>query len=106
MSSLKVVECVPNFSEGCNKETLDAISKAIKSTEGCTLLDVDPGASTNRSVYTFCASPSAVVEGALQAARAARKLINMAKHRGKHFSGVCTGVFGKQILPLLRPFTL
>ncbi len=49
----KIVECVPNFSEGRNKETIDAIADAIEKTSGCTLLDVDPGRSTNRTVYTF-----------------------------------------------------
>lgn len=49
----KIIECVPNFSEGRNQEVIDAIAKAIKETAGCTLLDVDPGRSTNRTVYTF-----------------------------------------------------
>ncbi|XP_056157311.1 formimidoyltransferase-cyclodeaminase [Lampris incognitus] len=80
----KLVECVPNFSEGQNKEVIDAIAGAISSTEGCSLLDVDPGASTNRTVYTFVGSPEAVVEGALNAARAAFPLIDMAKHSGEH----------------------
>ncbi|XP_039907807.1 formimidoyltransferase-cyclodeaminase [Simochromis diagramma] len=80
----RLVECVPNFSEGRNKEVIDAISAAISSTPGCSLLDVDPGASTNRTVYTFVGSPEAVVEGALNAARQAFSLIDMRKHSGEH----------------------
>uniref|UniRef100_A0A674F7Q5 Formimidoyltransferase-cyclodeaminase n=1 Tax=Salmo trutta TaxID=8032 RepID=A0A674F7Q5_SALTR len=76
----KLVECVPNFSEGRNKKVIDAIAEAISSTEGCSLLDVDPGSSTNRTVYTFVGSPRAVVEGALNAARTAFPLIDMTKH--------------------------
>uniref|UniRef100_A0A674F5X7 Formimidoyltransferase-cyclodeaminase n=1 Tax=Salmo trutta TaxID=8032 RepID=A0A674F5X7_SALTR len=80
----KLVECVPNFSEGRNKKVIDAIAEAISSTEGCSLLDVDPGSSTNRTVYTFVGSPRAVVEGALNAARTAFPLIDMTKHSGEH----------------------
>lgn len=80
----KLVECVPNFSEGRNKEVIDAIADAISGTEGCSLLDVDPGSSTNRTVYTFVGSPEAVIEGALNAARVAFKLIDMSKHSGEH----------------------
>uniref|UniRef100_W5MQX6 Formimidoyltransferase-cyclodeaminase n=1 Tax=Lepisosteus oculatus TaxID=7918 RepID=W5MQX6_LEPOC len=80
----KLVECVPNFSEGRNKEVIDAIANAISSTEGCSLLDVDPGPSTNRTVYTFVGSPQAVVEGALSAARIAFQLIDMTRHSGEH----------------------
>ncbi|XP_042260188.1 formimidoyltransferase-cyclodeaminase isoform X1 [Thunnus maccoyii] len=80
----QLVECVPNFSEGRNKEVIDAIAAAISGTAGCSLLDVDPGASTNRTVYTFVGSPDAVVEGALNAARQAFSLIDMSKHSGEH----------------------
>ncbi|KAL2087945.1 hypothetical protein ACEWY4_016773 [Coilia grayii] len=80
----KLVECVPNFSEGRNKEVIDAIADAISGTEGCSLLDVDPGSSTNRTVYTFVGSPQAVVEGAMNAARVAFQLIDMTKHSGEH----------------------
>ncbi|XP_035213436.1 formimidoyltransferase-cyclodeaminase-like, partial [Stegodyphus dumicola] len=80
----KIVECVPNFSEGQNQEIIDAISKAIRSTEGVSLLDIDPGPSTNRTVYTFVGSPDAVIEGALNAARVAYDLIDMSKHKGEH----------------------
>ena len=81
-SVVKIVECVPNFSDGRNQDVLDALADAIRNSEGCSLLDVESGVSTNRSVFTFCGSPSAVVEGALQAARTARKLIDMTKHHG------------------------
>ncbi|XP_039979193.1 formimidoyltransferase-cyclodeaminase isoform X1 [Xiphias gladius] len=80
----QLVECVPNFSEGRDKEVIDAISAAVSGTRGCSLLDVDPGASTNRTVYTFVGSPEAVVEGALNAARQAFSLIDMSKHSGEH----------------------
>lgn len=80
----KIVECVPNFSEGRDKKTIDAISEAIRATKGCTLLDVDPGKSTNRTVYTFVGDPDSVIEGALNAARTARKLIDMRNHSGEH----------------------
>jgi glutamate formiminotransferase/formiminotetrahydrofolate cyclodeaminase len=80
----KIVECVPNFSEGRDRETIEAIAAAIRATPGCTLLDVDPGASTNRTVYTFVGAPEAVVEGAVQAARVARERIDMRHHTGAH----------------------
>ncbi|XP_045396811.1 formimidoyltransferase-cyclodeaminase isoform X2 [Lemur catta] len=69
----QLVECVPNFSEGNSQET-----------PGCTLLDVDAGPSTNRTVYTFVGPPDRVVEGALSAARVAWRLIDMSRHRGEH----------------------
>jgi glutamate formiminotransferase/formiminotetrahydrofolate cyclodeaminase len=84
MESNALVECVPNFSEGRDRAVIDAISEAIRSIEGVKLLDADPGADTNRTVYTFAGSPSAVVEAALAAARKARTLIDMSRHRGAH----------------------
>ena len=80
----KIVECVPNFSEGRDQEIIDAISEAIRKVKGVTLLDVDPGKSTNRTVYTFVGDPETVIEGALAAARTAKKLIDMSKHSGEH----------------------
>ena len=62
---------------------IEAIGDAIRKTNGCSLLDVDAGASTNRTVYTFVGSPDAVVEGALSAARVAKDLIDMKNHKGK-----------------------
>ncbi|XP_058379351.1 formimidoyltransferase-cyclodeaminase [Diceros bicornis minor] len=80
----RLVECVPNFSEGNNQEVIDAISQAVAQTPGCVLLDVDAGPSTNRTVYTFVGRPEDVVEGALNAARAASRLIDMSRHKGEH----------------------
>ncbi len=80
----KIVECVPNFSEGRNTDTIEAIADAIRNTRGCRLLDVDPGRSTNRTVYTFVGTPEAVVEGALNAASVAKDLIDMSVHQGEH----------------------
>jgi glutamate formiminotransferase/formiminotetrahydrofolate cyclodeaminase len=80
----KLVECVPNFSEGRDRAVIDALADAIRATAGCTLLDVDPGASTNRTVFTFVGSPEAVVEGAVAAARVARLRIDMRTQKGEH----------------------
>ena len=80
----KIVECVPNFSEGRDQTVINAIADAIGSTQGCTLLDVDPGKSTHRTVYTFVGDPDSVIEGALAAARVAREKIDMRRHRGEH----------------------
>lgn len=80
----KIIECVPNFSEGRDQKIIDAISEAIRSTPGCSLLDADPGKSTNRTVYSFVGSPQAVIEGALNAATVARKRIDMRRHTGEH----------------------
>jgi glutamate formiminotransferase/formiminotetrahydrofolate cyclodeaminase len=80
----KLVECVPNFSEGRDRAVIDAIADAVRATTGCTLLDVDPGASTNRTVYTLVGAPAAVVEGALAAARVARQRIDMRTKKGEH----------------------
>ena len=80
----KLVECVPNFSEGRDRAVIDAIADAIRSAPGCTLLDVDPGRSTNRTVYTFVGPPDAVVEGALAGARVAHARIDMRAHQGEH----------------------
>ncbi len=80
----KLVECVPNFSEGRDRAVIDQVADAIRKTAGCTLLDVDPGASTNRTVYTFVGAPEAVVEGALAGARVARERIDMRTQTGEH----------------------
>ncbi len=63
---------------------IDAIAKAISNTKGCALLDVDPGATTNRTVYTFVGEPEAVVRGALNAARVGHQLIDMSQQKGAH----------------------
>ena len=79
----KVVECVPNFSEGCDSTIINSISNAISETKGCVLVDVDAGTSTNRTVYTFFGTPESVVEGALNGALKASELIDMKNHTGK-----------------------
>ena len=61
---MRIVECVPNISEGRDRAVIEAVSGVIHQVEGCELLDVDPGAATNRTVITFVGSPEAVVEGA------------------------------------------
>jgi glutamate formiminotransferase / formiminotetrahydrofolate cyclodeaminase len=80
----KLIECVPNFSEGRDPEVIRQITAAIESVEGVFLLDVDPGASTNRTVVTFVATPEAAVEGAFRGIQKAAELINMRKHKGAH----------------------
>jgi glutamate formiminotransferase/formiminotetrahydrofolate cyclodeaminase len=81
---MRLVECVPNFSEGRNKKSIDAIAQTIAAVEGVELLDVDPGASTNRTVITFVGDPEAALEAAFQAIAKAAQLIDMRLHRGAH----------------------
>jgi glutamate formiminotransferase/formiminotetrahydrofolate cyclodeaminase len=80
----KLIECVPNFSEGRDLNIIRQITAAIESVEGVSLLDVDPGASTNRTVVTFVGSPEAAVEGAFRGIQKAAELIDMRKHKGAH----------------------
>src|SRR3954447_5446027 len=80
----KLIECVPNFSEGCDQNLIRQITDAIRSVEGVSLLDVDPGASTNRTVVTFVGNPDAAVEAAFRGMRKAAELIDMRKHSGAH----------------------
>lgn len=80
----QLVECVPNFSEGRDRKTIDAIADAIKGVADVKLLDVDPGADTNRTVYTLVGTPAGVTEAAFQAAKKAHELIDMSKHKGAH----------------------
>jgi len=80
----KIVECVPNFSEGEVRSIIDAIAAAIKSVDGVKLLDVDPGADFNRTVYTFVGNPDSVLEAAFKAAKVGTSLIDMTKHKGEH----------------------
>ncbi len=79
----KLIECVPNFSEGRNSDVIRQITAAIESVEGISLLNVDPGASTNRTVVTF-GSPEAAVEAAFRGIQKAAELIDMRKHKGAH----------------------
>jgi glutamate formiminotransferase/formiminotetrahydrofolate cyclodeaminase len=81
---MKLVECVPNFSEGRDKEKIDAITKEIKSTPHVELLDVDPGESTNRTVVTFIGTPEGVKEAALKAIKKAAEVLDMTRHTGAH----------------------
>jgi len=81
---MALVECVPNFSEGRNRNVIKAITDEIESVEGATLLDVDPGKATNRTVVTFAGTPEAVVEAAFQAIKKAKELIDMSGHMGEH----------------------
>lgn len=81
---MKIVECVPNFSEGRDRDKIGAIVREIESTPGVKLLDVDPGESTNRTVVTFVGGPEAVKEAAFKAIRKAAEVIDMRVHRGAH----------------------
>lgn len=81
---MKLMECVPNFSEGRDQGILDAIANSIKSVKKVSLLDMDPGADTNRTVFTMAGEPDAVVEAAFQAIKTASELIDMSKHHGEH----------------------
>src|SRR5882762_8432252 len=80
----KLIECVPNFSEGRDPNVIRQITTAIESVDGVSLLDVDPGASTNRTVVTFVGSPEAAVEAAFRGIQKAAELIDMRKHKGAH----------------------
>lgn len=80
----KIVECVPNFSEGRDMAVIKQITDAIESVEGVKLLDVDPGAATNRTVVTFVGEPEQVMEAAVRGAKKAAELIDMTKHHGEH----------------------
>ena len=80
----KVIECVPNFSEGRDPDVIRQIAAAIESVDGITLLNVDPGASTNRTVVTFAGGPDAAVEAAFRGIQKAAELIDMRKHKGAH----------------------
>lgn len=109
----KIVECVPNFSEGRDKSIINAISAAIESVDGVKLLDVDPGADFNRTVYTFVGEPGPILEAALKAAKVGVSLIDMTKHKGEHARmgalDVCPfipirGVTDKECIKLSKEF--
>lgn len=80
----KLIECVPNFSEGRDMAVIRQITDAIEKIDGVKLLDVDPGATTNRTVVTFVGTPDEVVEAAFQAIKKAQELIDMRAHKGDH----------------------
>ena len=93
---MRIIECVPNFSEGRNMETINSIVESIEKSGGVKVLDVDPGEATNRTVVTFVGSPEAVVEAAFQGVRRAAELIDMRQHHGAHPRSGATDV-----LPLI-----
>jgi glutamate formiminotransferase/formiminotetrahydrofolate cyclodeaminase len=80
----KLIECVPNFSEGRDMSIIKQITNTIESCEGVKLLDVDPGHATNRTVVTFVGTPEEVIEAAFQAIKKASEVIDMRKHHGEH----------------------
>ena len=80
----RLVECVPNISEGRNPAVIEAVSRVVESVEGVRLLDVDPGKSTNRTVITFVGPPEVIGEAAFRLIQKAAELIDMRKHRGEH----------------------
>ena len=92
----RLIECVPNFSEGRDRETIDGIVGAIASVEGVKVLDVDPGEAANRTVVTLVGAPEPVVEAAFRGARKAAELIDMRRQHGTHPRSGATDV-----LPLI-----
>jgi len=81
---MKLIECVPNFSEGVNLDVIRQITNEVESVEGVRLLNVDPGKATNRTVVTFVGEPEKVIEAAFLAIKKAGELIDMSKHKGEH----------------------
>ena len=92
----RIIECVPNYSEGRNKAVIDRIVASIASVEGVKVLNVDPGEATNRTVVTFVGEPECVVEAAFRGAEKAKELIDMRVHHGAHPRSGATDV-----LPLI-----
>jgi glutamate formiminotransferase/formiminotetrahydrofolate cyclodeaminase len=90
---MRLVECVPNFSEGRDRAVLDAIAAAIAGVDGVTLLDMDPGAGANRTVVTFVGTPETVVEAGFRAVRTAAERIDMRVQKGEHPRIGATDVF-------------
>lgn len=80
----QILECVPNFSEGRDMSVIKQITDQIESVDGVKLLDVDPGAATNRTVVTFVGEPEVVIEAAYLAIKKAAQVIDMSKHTGEH----------------------
>lgn len=80
----KLIECVPNFSEGRDMGIIGRITQEIEAVDGVKLLDVDPGKATNRTVVTFVGTPDEVIEAAFRAVKKAAELIDMSKHKGEH----------------------
>jgi glutamate formiminotransferase/formiminotetrahydrofolate cyclodeaminase len=84
MAMMRLVECVPNFSEGRDLAKIEQITNEIAATDGVTLLDVDPGKDTNRTVVTFVGTPEGAVEAAFRAIAKAAQVIDMSQHKGAH----------------------
>ena len=82
--SVRLIECVPNISEGRDRAKINAIATIVETVEGVRLLDVDPGSSTHRTVITFVGPPETIVEAAFRLIRKASELIDMSKHQGEH----------------------
>ncbi len=80
----KILECVPNISEGRDRQIIDDIAAQVETVEGVRLLDVDPGHATNRTVITFVGPPEAVVEAAFRLIKRSKELIDMRHHKGEH----------------------
>ena len=80
----KLIECVPNFSEGVDLDIIKQITDEVESVEGVRLLNVDPGKATNRTVVTFVGEPEPVIQAAFLAIKKAGELIDMSKHKGEH----------------------
>ncbi len=80
----KIIECVPNFSEGRDMAVIEKITSEIEAVDGVKLLDVDPGRATNRTVVTFVGTPDEVIDAAFRAVKKAAELIDMSKHKGEH----------------------
>ena len=81
---MRIVECVPNISEGRRRDVYEAIARAAGAASGVRVLDVDPGEETNRTVITFVGEPEAVLEGAFRLVKASSELIDMRGHHGAH----------------------
>jgi glutamate formiminotransferase/formiminotetrahydrofolate cyclodeaminase len=81
---MKIIECVPNFSEGQNEKTFRAITEAIKNTEGVKFLNLEPDADYNRVVVTMAGNENGIIDGAVNACKAASELIDMKTHKGEH----------------------
>ena len=92
----RIIECVPNYSEGRDRSVIDRIVEAIASVKEVRVLDVDPGEATNRTVVTFVGEPEPVLEAAFRGARKALELIDMRLHHGAHPRSGATDV-----LPLI-----
>ena len=84
ISNEAFIECVPNFSEGCNVETINAIAEAIRSVDGVRVLHIDRGEAANRTVITFMGRAMSVVEAAFRMVKCASELIDMRTHHGEH----------------------